>query len=608
MVTRLFLSVMAPPVKTLPSPLADDRTSGGVIDTFAWLLCQFTLFIYQFVQVRCLLIACGGLLLLSIECVRLESAPQIRFVNVTAEAGIRFQHQNGRSEKHFIVETLGSGVAVLDYDSDGWVDLYFVNSGVISQPDENGQNALYRNLGDGTFADVTLSSGTGDTGFGVGVTVGDYDNDGDPDLYITNAGSNVLYCNNGDGTFTDVAETAGVGHNGCGTGCAFFDFDLDSDLDLYLANYGSVDQMKTLIDDNGYQNPIFYNGAVDVLYQNRGDGTFTKMQTHEWMRLQEPTSIFHDARGLSVVAADFNHDSWPDIYVANDKSKNLYFHNNGDGTFTESATILGIGYDGFGQALAGMGIATGDYDRDGKIDIFVTNFAYEFNNLYHCESPTGAEDLFFTDVTVEADLGDPSYLYVGWGTTFFDADNDGDLDLFVANGHIMNDQELDSDTLTYAQPDQLFENRGEGKFAEISIQSGDYFSQHHVARGAVHLDYDNDGDLDLLISNSGQPPILLRNYGGNLQNWLEVFLCGSAVGATLTIRYGDQTQVRQVPSSGSYCSVNDGRIHFGLGRTQVVDQIEIQWGRDQTKQLNHISANQQLTIELSPIPKGQSSD
>ena len=410
------------------------------------------------------------------------------------------------------------------------------------------------------------------------------------DLYVTNYGQNVLYRNNGDGTFTDITEKAGVGHQGCGTGCAFADFDLDGDLDLYVANYVPKDQMVATTGSSGYRNPIFYDGETDVLYQNNGDGTFIIITS----RLGDST-IFRDARGLGVVVADYNRDKLADIYIANDKSKNLYFLNNGDETFTEAATLTGVGYDASGNALAGMGVAVGDYDNDGWIDMFVTNFAYEFNNLYHNEKE------FFIDATASAGLGDPSYLYVGWGTFFFDSDNDGDLDLFIANGHIMDNNELQSDQLTYEQPDQLFENCGNGKFVEISIESGDYFSQKHVARGSAYFDYDNDGDLDLLISNSNQFPILLRNDGGNHQNWLQMTLIGTtsnrdAVGTQVIIQAGNQIQVREVQSSGSYCSVNDYRLHFGVNETKQIDLVEVQWTSGTLQKLKDVAVNQHLTV------------
>ena len=512
------------------------------------------------------------------------------FVDVTRKSGIDFKHTNGKSQRYFIVETLGSGVATFDYDNDGWTDIYFVNSGQVLHQIPKLTNVLYRNNGDGTFTDTTTSSGTGDSGYGIGVTVGDYDNNGTVDLYVTNYGKNILYHNNGDGTFTDVTDKAGVGHLGCGTGCAFTDFDLDGDLDLYLANYVPKDQITSNSGSNGYRNPIFYDGEIDVLYESNGDSTFTVITS----QLGNST-IFRDARGLGVVAVDYNRDKFADIYIANDKSKNLYFHNNGDQTFTEVATLAGVGHDASGNALAGMGIAVGDYDNDGWIDMFVTNFAYEFNNLYHNEKE------FFIDTTSSAGLGNPSYLYVGWGTFFFDFDNDGDLDLFVANGHIMDNDELQSDQLTYAQPDQLFENRGDGKFTEISISSGNYFSQKHVARGSAYFDYDNDGDLDVLISNSNHFATLLRNDGGNHRSWLQITLIGTksnrdAIGAHVTIQYDNQIQVREVQSSGSYCSVNDFRLHFGMNVATQVDLVEVRWTSGSIQKLEDIMVNQHLTI------------
>ena len=537
-------------------------------------------------------------------CFQLIDAGAGNFTDVTEKAGIKFLHQNGYSDDHFIPETLGSGLAAFDYDKDGWIDLYFVNSGYIKEPYKNRSNSLYKNLGDGTFNDVTETSGVGDTGFGIGVTIGDYSSDGYPDLYVTNMGANVLYRNNGNGTFTDTTQLAGVGYEGCSTGCAFFDFDRDGDLDLYVANYVPIDEINQITNKEGYKNPIFYQGARDVLYKNKGDGTFGEVDSGRFTGPKEKMRLFKDARGLGVIATDFDHDWWTDIYIANDKSKNLYFQHNGFKNinlpiFTESATTVGIGYDGFGEALAGMGIAVGDYNNDCNLDIFVTNFAYEYNNLYRCD-PDGTGKLFYFDDTTTARLGDPSFPYVSWGTTFFDYDNDGDLDLFIANGHIMEDAELKSNQLTYAQPDQLFENQliesETAYFVDISEKSGRYFSQRRVGRGAVQLDYDNDGDLDLLISNSGQTPVLLRNNGGNQRNWISVTLVGQSIGVKLKIQSGAQTQIRQVDSSASYCSVNDPRIHFGIGSDKIIDQLEIWWDEDSCQRLTNIEAGQHLVI------------
>ena len=544
-------------------------------------------------------------------CFQLIDAGAVNFTDVTVKAGIKFLHQNGYSEDHFIPETLGSGLAAFDYDKDGWIDLYFVNSGYIKEPYKNRSNSLYKNLGDGTFNDVTETSGVGDTGFGIGVTVGDYNSDGYPDFYVTNMGANVLYRNNGNGTFTDTTQLAGVGYEGCSTGCAFFDFDRDGDLDLYVANYVPIEEINQITNKEGYKNPIFYQGARDILYKNEGDGTFDEVNSDSFTGSKEKMRLFKDARGLGVVATDFDRDWWTDIYIANDKSQNLYFQHNGFKNIslpisTESATTVGIGYDGFGEALAGMGIAVGDYNNDSNLDIFVTNFAYEYNNLYRCD-PDGTGKLFYFDDTTTARLGNPSFPYVGWGTTFFDYDNDGDLDLFIANGHIMEDAELKSNQLTYAQPDQLFENQliesETAYFVDISENSGRYFSQRRVGRGAVQLDYDNDGDLDLLISNSGQAPVLLRNNGGNQRNWISVTLVGQSIGVKLKIQSGAQTQIRQVDSSASYCSVNDPRIHFGIGSDKIIDQLEIWWDEDSCQKLTNIEARQHLVIsrELTKV-------
>ncbi len=526
------------------------------------------------------------------------SEAKVVFVDATVESGINFHHNSGITERRYVVETLGSGAAFFDYDNDGDLDLYIVNSGEVpgTGPDAPSRNTLYCNDGSGKFTDVTDMAGVGDTGYGIGVSAADYDNDGDPDLYITNYGRNILYENNGDGTFTDVTGRAGVGDIGCGTGSAFVDFDRDGDLDLYVANYVNPDMeaVESCAQDGipAYCNPIYYDGAKDILYRNNGDGTFTDIMDEA---ILGSIRFDREGRGLGVTIADYNNDGLSDIYVANDKARNFLYQNNGNGTLTEVGMLVGVSYDEAGNTMAGMGVDSGDYDNDGWMDIFVTNFAYEFNTLYRNEGD------FFTDVTEATGLARPGYFYVGFGTSFFDYDNDGDLDLFVANGHIMDTVKYFSDALTYPQPDQLFSNNGDGTFIDVSADSGAYFRSQHVGRGVTFGDYDNDGDTDIFIVNSNHPAILLRNDGGNRQHWLRIKTVGrqsnrDGIGTRIRIWHDNHKQMRDVRGGSSYCSTNDRRVLFGLGNSEVVDLVELRWPSGIVQQLNNVPANQQITV------------
>ena len=518
------------------------------------------------------------------------------FVDVTEAAGIHFKHSNGKTEHKHIIETMGSGVVFFDYDTDGDADLYFVNSGNIPQMKQDGQqaqlgNVLYRNDGDGRFTDVTEISGTANTGYGMAAAAGDIDNDGDADLYIANFGQDTLYRNNGDGTFTDITETAGIDNTLWGIAAVYLDFDVDGDLDIFVVNYlvyelsMPVTTFKGIV---GYGHPRSYKGTPDVLYRNNGDGTFTNIA--ETAGVTNPA----EGRGMAAIACDYDNDGFPDIYVTNDTNRNFLYHNNGDGTFTDESLFIGVGYDENGVAEGSMGIDCGDYNSDGWLDLIVANS--EKATLYKNE-----EGLFFADATAESQLQQPTLPFVGFSPLFLDYDNDGHLDLFCANGHPQDVIEILMDHETYAQRDQMFQNRGDGTYVDVSETAGAYFTETLVGRAAATADYDNDGDTDIVIMNSNQRAVLLRNDGGNANNWIGIKLVGSqrnrdGIGAKVTVSTVDMTQMREVKSGSSYASGSDTRLLFGLGENQRVEKITIAWQKGTTQVLKDLSTNQILTI------------
>ena len=518
------------------------------------------------------------------------------FVDVTEEAGIHFKHSNGKTDHKHIIETMGSGVVFFDYDADGDADLYFVNSGNIPQAKQDAQqahlgNVLYRNEGNGHFTDVTETSGTGDTGYGMAAAAGDIDNDGDADLYIANFGQDTLYRNNGDGTFTDITEAAGIDNKLWGIAAIYLDFDVDGDLDIFVVNYLTYElsmPVTTFKGIVGYGHPRSYEGTPDVLYRNNGDGTFTNIA--ETAGVTNPT----EGRGMAAVACDYDNDGFPDIYVTNDTNRNFLYHNNGDGTFTDESLFIGVGYDESGVAEGSMGVDCGDYNGDGWLDLIVANS--EKATLYKNE-----EGLFFADATAESGLQQPTLPFVGFSPLFLDYDNDGHLDLFCANGHPQDVIETLMDHETYAQRDQMFQNRGDSTYADVSETTGAYFTEALVGRAAATADYDNDGDTDIVIMNSNQRAVLLRNDGGNQKNWLGLKLVGSqnnrdGIGAKVTLSTGEMTQMREGKSGSSYASGSDTRLLFGLGQNQHVEKISIVWQSGTTQVLENVSINQTLTI------------
>ena len=521
----------------------------------------------------------------------------LQFVDVTEASGITFKHVNGESGRLYYLETMGSGAAFLDYDNDGDLDLYIVNSaplpGFITEAPPT--NVLYRNDGNKGFTDVTAEVGVGHPGYGMGCDTADYDNDGDPDLYVTNFGKNVLYSNNGDGTFTDVTMHAGVANSDrWSTSCAFVDYDHDGNLDLYVVNYLDYDITEDgeWYDTNGrriYSNPRVYEGVSDTLYSNNGDGTFTDVT--------QRAGVYNDTgKGLGVTCGDYDNDGRVDIYVANDTTPNFLYRNMGDGTFMDLGVIAGVAYNENGVAEGGMGVDFGDYNNDGFLDIFVTNFSRETNTLYRNNS-----NGIFTDVTYIAHLGDPSFLKLGFGTKFFDADNDGDQDLFVANGHVYSTVESQSDTIEYAQTNQLFLNTGKSAFLDVSEGAGAYFSMKRVTRGAAFGDYDNDGDTDIFVVNLNQKAFLLRNDGGNRNNWLKIETVGvksnrDGIGARITVATRSHTQIKEVQAGSSYLSGQDLRLIFGLGVDTEAREIKITWPSGLEQTLTAVKANQFLII------------
>lgn len=524
------------------------------------------------------------------------------YVDVTKEAGIDFKHNNGKTDHKHIIETMGSGVVFIDYNVDGNLDLYFVNSGPVpvegvskDRIEAEAKNLLYQNDGNGQFTDVTSDAGCGDTGYGMAASVGDIDNDGDPDLYVANFGQDSLYLNNGDGTFTNITKDAGIDNTLWSIATVFLDYDIDGDLDIFVVNYLIYDTSMPVTYYKGivgYGHPRSYAGTPDVLYRNNGDGTFTNVA--DTAGLVNPS----EGRGMAAIAIDYDNDRYPDIYVANDTSRNFLYHNNGDGTFTDVGLFLGVGYDENGIAEGSMGVDSGDYNQDGLLDIIVANS--EKATLYKLHS-AGGDGYYFTEATVESKLQQPTLPQVGFSPLFLDYDNDGYLDIFSANGHPQAIIEQVTDYEKYAQQDQLFHNDGDGTFTEVSETSGAYFSEELVGRAAASADYDNDGDIDIAIMNSNQHAVLLRNEGGNRNNWINIRLVGKhnnrdGIGSKVIVNAGGVTQIAEVKSGSSYASRSDLRLLFGLGDVERIESITVRWQNGIEQTLENIGINQFLFI------------
>ena len=538
---------------------------------------------------------------------RAERSSVLRFVDVTRQAGLDRVILAGRPEKDHLLDSAGTGAAWIDYDRDGFVDLYIVNSWRMSGSTitEKGKNALYRNRGDGTFEDVTDQAGVGGEGhWGAGVAVADYDGDGWPDLLVTNFGPNVLYRNRGDGTFENVAPQAGIEVPGWNTGAAFLDADGDGDLDLYIAGYITCtmdDVLKTRPNldwkgvDKVAEGPFGLEGAPDHFFLSDGKGHF-RDATEEAGVVDKALGF-----GFAVQASDLDLDGDLDLYVANDSDPNYMYRNEGNGTFTEVGLWTGTALDANGAAQAGMGIAIGDADGDGLPDIVVDNFSEDFTVLYR-----GLGDGFFEDVTERAGIGNPTFRSLSWGAVLADLDNDTDLDLVIANGHIYPQVDRHPDLgLSYKQKNQIFLNDGSAHFTEVSGNAGPGFDLVQCSRAALAADYDNDGDLDLVFTNLDETPTLLRNDSPSLGNWLTI-TCevppGTVplVGTDVRVKIGTKTLRREISSSSSYVSAPDQRVHFGLGPAKSVDRIEVRWTDGSKTVVENVPVNQFLKIKKTP--------
>jgi hypothetical protein len=527
------------------------------------------------------------------------------FADVTDAAGIDFVHAHGGTGRKYLPETMGSGGCALDYDSDGFVDVYLVQAGALPGAGYRGPtavNRLYRNRGNGTFQDVTDHAGVGDAGYGMGAVATDYDGDGDRDIYVVNYGPNALLRNNGDGTFTNVARRAGVDDDRWGSSAAFFDADGDADLDLYVANYVDFSVATHVECGNpsqgrvAYCSPDAYPLAPDVFYRNRGDGTFEDATA-------EAGLTDGSGKGLGVVVADVDNDGDPDIYVANDSTPNFLYENLGQGHFEEIGLFAGVGYNGKGLTEAGMGADIGDVNGDGFLDIFVTNLSRETNSLY-----LGGPEAF-RYATPESGLHTRSYASLGFGTDLLDLDGDGDLDIFVANGHVIDDIEVVDDSITWRQPSQVFLNDGQGHFAELDAEMVGPLSIPRVARGSITLDYDNDGRLDLLVSFNNDRARLFRNVHGPAGHWIGFSLEAEtpnpeAVGARVIVETEDGTQIEEVKSGSSYETGSDPRLYFGLGPAPRVSRVTVRWPGGATQQFEGLSAGRYYRLRqgTEPVP------
>jgi hypothetical protein len=523
----------------------------------------------------------------------------IRFTDVTAQAGIHFRHNSGAFGQKYLPETMGSGVCVLDYDNDGWQDILFVNS--MDWPGHHTRTsypALYHNERNGTFRDVTKEAGLAVEMYGLGCAVGDFDNDGHDDIYITSLDGNHLFRNQGNGKFTDVTRRAGVGDGGFSTGAVWFDYDNDGKLDLYVSHYVdwsiATDQTCALDGKHkSYCTPELYKGQSGTLYHNLGNGRFEDVT--------RKAGLF-DATGksLGIAVLDFDDDGWLDLFVANDTQPNKLYRNNHDGTFTESAVTAGMAYSDAGKARAGMGVDAADYDLSGRQGLIIGNFANESLALYHNDG-----DGLFSERSVASGIASPSAKSLTFGTFFFDYDLNGLPDIFAANGHVADDISVIQPSIHYAEPILLFRNRGNGKFEDMSEKVGPALEQPIVARGAAYIDFDNDGDLDIVVSTNNGPAKLLRNDNGNQNDMLRVKVIGTrsnrdAIGAKVTVTTRDDRRLRQMVKGGSsYLSQSELPLTFGLGLpgTNPSVILEIAWPGGKRESFSGIKANESITLE-----------
>jgi hypothetical protein len=532
------------------------------------------------------------------------SAPEVQFSDITQQTKIDFKQENSATTNKYLLETMGGGVALLDYDNDGRLDVFFTNGALIDDPMPEGKlpdksdkkfwNRLYHQNADGTFTDVTERAGLSGAPQGyysMGVAVGDYDNDGFDDIYVTGFGGNILYHNNGDGTFTDVTKKAGVGGGGWSASAGFFDYDNDGNLDLFVTRY--IDwTFKTnrycgekRPGYRAYCHPDNYDGVTNILYHNNGDGTFTDVS--EKAGVANPRG-----KGLGVAFADYDSDGFTDIFVANDSVQCFLYHNNGNGTFNEVGLLAGVGYNEDGKTFAGMGADFSDYDNDGLPDIVVTDLSNERYILFRNNG-----DGSFRDATNQSGLGSATLAFSGWSTRFFDFDNDGWKDLFVAQSHVMDTIEKTSPNLKYQEPPLLLRNES-GHF--VRVIAGEVFRQDWAGRGAAFGDIDNDGDIDIAVSNVGQKAYVLRNDGGNRKNWIGIQTVGTksnrdGIGARIKVVSGSGlTQYFTVNTAVGYLSASDKRVIAGLGEDSIAKLVEIRWPSGITQKFANVKTRQYL--------------
>jgi enediyne biosynthesis protein E4 len=524
------------------------------------------------------------------------AAGPIQFRDVTAETGIDFVHTDGSSGRRYIVETVASGLALLDYNGDGLVDIYFLNGSALpgSVFKEPPRNRLYRNDGNWRFTDVTEEAGVGDTGYGLGVCVGDFNNNGHPDIYVNNFGPNVLYRNNGDGTFTDVTEEAGVaGGNQVGAGAAFLDMNGNGLLDLFVANYVAFNfenhHISHMSGFPAYVGPLSYPPTANMLFRNNGDGTFTDVSVSSGIAA-------HLGTGMGIICLDFNGDGSTDIVVGNDLRPNFVFQNDGTGRFKEVGLALGLAYDALGNVHGTMGVEAADWNNNGWPDLYMTSYQRQLTVLY--ENRGG---IYFEDVTRQTGAGTDTYPQVTWGTGLIDLDNDGHRDLFIACGHLIDNVEEFDDTTRYHARNIVLWNNRQGRFVNVSDRAGDGLLVELSSRGAAFDDLDNNGLLDVVILNSRREPTILRNVSPATNHWVQIQLRGTqsnrdGIGARVTVTAGDLTQMSEVHSGRGYQSDYGKRLQFGLGQRDRIDRIQVNWIGGGVDVLHDLAVNQLLTI------------
>ena len=557
--------------------------------------------IYHTAWSRCLLAASGAILCSAPLANGQQSSARVavEYVDVARESGIAFVHENAATAEKYLIETMGGGAAWLDYDGDGFLDLYLTNSAATAEfePSRPLAGALYRNAGNGAFESAAPETGVGAPGlFAMGVAAGDYDNDGDTDLAVTGYGWSVLFRNEGNGSFRDVTEAAGTANAGMwGTSSAWLDYDRDGLLDLVIVNYLDWSPERNLHCGElrpgyrSYCHPNKYRGQPPTLYRNLGNGSFEDASRAAGLS-------GYAGNGLGVVCFDYDRDGWTDVFVANDSTPNFLFRNGGDGTFEEVAFVAGVALGENGEAEAGMGVDAADYDGDGRPDLYVTHLDFEFDRLYR-----NLGDGSFLDATFQDGIGYKTFQMSGFGTRFVDYDNDGWRDLFVANGHVLDNIELFHEGTAYEERKLAFRNVG-GRFEEEGARLGAALSVPRVSRAAAFADYDNDGDIDVAVANNGQEPQLLRNDSGSHHHWLQVLLVGvetnrDGIGARVTVSSDGLVQVAERTGGGSYQAAHDPRLHFGLGRRAMVSRVEVVWPSGIVDRIESLEADRTVVIK-----------